>query len=210
MDRSVFHVAQRLLSRCPGESLPAVSLQKLCFYSYSWYAHLTGAPLYPEQMWAMKYGPVVGDLLSAHSGQASVSLDSLEPQFEEWGLSPDRSVDDSYADAVIDAVFSAYSGFGGWELAEMSHLEPTWSNAWGEKGTAKRSFMPAETLLRHYSQSSPLLSGTTSAGTAFEIDIHLPDPLVTFVSGDRVDWLLEQPVRPHSPFMETLRRIGSA
>ena len=45
---SVFDITAALLNRAPGGELPTLKLQKLCFYVYGWYAHLTGNSCSPR------------------------------------------------------------------------------------------------------------------------------------------------------------------
>lgn len=210
MDRSVFHIAHGMIERSPERSLPAVTLQKLCFFSYTWYVHLTGFPLYLEQTWAMQKGPVVGDLLSAHSGLSDVTVDTLEPQFDQWALRSVAKEKDSYIEAVLDGVYEAYSGFTPWELAEISHAEPTWEKAWELRGSSQRSPMPREDLLTHYSAFTPVLTGVTPEGKEFDIKIELPDPVTTFVRSDLLEQAISAPVRPHPSFVEKIRQLGAA
>lgn len=63
---TVFDVAAEFTDRAGGEIEP-VKLQKLCFYAFGCFAHLTGEALIGERFYAMRYGPVVGELLSAHA-----------------------------------------------------------------------------------------------------------------------------------------------
>ena len=57
---SVFQVAREIVQRTDEQEVNSAALQKLCFFSFSWYAHLTGRRLYPEATWATQRGPVVG------------------------------------------------------------------------------------------------------------------------------------------------------
>jgi uncharacterized phage-associated protein len=79
---SVFDVAAALLARHEGSPMSALKLQKLCFYTFGWYAHLTGKPLFRESFYAMQFGPVVGELLSAHAGQKEVTISMIEAQLK--------------------------------------------------------------------------------------------------------------------------------
>ena len=73
--RSVFDVSLDILKVSGQESLPTLTLQKLVFYTYGWYAHLTGSRLFEQSFYAMPKGPVVGELLTAHARRLDVDRD---------------------------------------------------------------------------------------------------------------------------------------
>lgn len=197
---SAFQVAREIVRRTERQEVNSVALQKLCFFSFSWYAHLTGRRLYPEATWAMQRGPVVGELLTAHSGKAEVSVDLLEKSIDIWMLP--REIEDSYVIDVIDSVFDAYyKHFDPWTLEKISHLEPTWKSAW-DRRKGKRAAMPGDALQGYYLTHAPATGGVLEDGTAFDLEIDLPSRLVTVADSDLLDTLLEAPGKAHEPFVE--------
>lgn len=150
---TVFDVASELIERSGG-SIETVKLQKLCFYAFGWYAHLTGEPLFGETFYAMPKGPVVGELLSAHAQQRSVDLEMIEDQRE--AREDEREEQDAYKTAVLDAVWAAYGSESSWDLVELTHQERVWDDAWKSRrpGT-KRGDLPRDAVIDYFLDRYP-------------------------------------------------------
>lgn len=146
MQRSVFDVAARLFRVSGREKISAIKLEKLMYYIYGWYGRLTGEPLFRQQFYAMDYGPVVGTLLSLHTGRKMVSLELIEQgsaTFEDAPLE-----DDFYLDQVIDAVWEYYGAIDQWDLVDMTHREEPWIEAWeGREDCARRADLDSEDII---------------------------------------------------------------
>lgn len=206
-DQSVFHVARELIECSEGKELNSIALQKLCFFSFVWYARLTGRKLYPEQTWAMKHGPVVGDLLSAHSRQAEVSADTIDRAMDEWQLDP--GFEDSYAKDVVDGVYEAYGPLSYWDLRNLSHEEYVWRVAWDQRGTSARARMNSDSMVSYYLGHLPVTSGKFESGRRFTLNLDLPDPQVIFADGDVLDEIESMPAGPCESFVERLLSLSA-
>lgn len=170
---TAFDVASSLLRHASKDSLNTLKLQKLVFYSFGWYGHLTGQKLFNEQFFAMTKGPVVSPLLTAHSSMDMVSADYLE-DYAQRSL----AITDPYAEAVVDAVWLSYGKFSKWDLIEMTHREKPWIKAWTTRpaGT-KRNDLNAEAVLEHFQRK-------TSA--VYEIPRRVDVPVLSFLPDRRV------------------------
>jgi uncharacterized phage-associated protein len=148
---SAFDVAGTVLRRATDETLSPLKLQKLVFYSFGWFGHLTGERLFDEDFYAMKFGPVVSPLLSAHYGMNFINRSELEEK-----QSAHLSVDDPYASEVIDAVWSSYGRFSHSSLVEMTHCERPWSIAWNEKRPHgfQRADLDSDDIVQHFARKS--------------------------------------------------------
>ena len=145
---TVFDVATELIERSGG-SIETVKLQKLCFYAFGWYAHLTGEPLFGETFYAMPKGPVISELLSAHAGRSRVDLGMMTDQREE--REDERDELDPYKRAVLDAVWSYYGEKTKWDLVDMTHEESVWDDAWKSRRTgARRADLPREDVVEYF------------------------------------------------------------
>lgn len=129
--RSVFDVSLDILKVSGQESLPTLTLQKLVFYTYGWYAHLTGSRLFEQSFYAMPMGPVVGELLTAHARRLDVDRDVLEMGREL--LEDEPQPEDPYYIQIIEAVWGYYGQFSRWELVHMTHEEQVWRDAWDSR-----------------------------------------------------------------------------
>lgn len=148
---SVFDVASELLQRSGGQ-METVKLQKLCFYTFGWYAHLTAEPAFGEQFYAMEKGPVVGELLSAHAGQKEVTFVMIATQRSEREEGAEGI--DPYLEAVIDSVWAAYGDMSSWALVDKTHEEAVWKEAWTtRRRTSRRGDLPHEELVDYFFSS---------------------------------------------------------
>lgn len=206
-DQSVFQVARELIVQSDKNELKPIELQKLCFFSFAWFARLTGQKLYPEQTWAMKHGPVVGDLLSAHSKQTSVSASDIDQVLDKWKL--EHSFDSPYVKQIIQSVYEGYSHLSYWELRELSHAEDLWKSAWEQRGSAARARMDSDAMVDYYLSHAPHTSGVLESGKPFSVHLSLPDPLVIVADGDILDEVEERQPRPHSGFVERLQKLAA-
>lgn len=202
---TVFSVADSLIKESGQHSLPSVTLQKLCFYSYAWYAHLTGDELFPEETFAMPKGPVVGELLSAHAGKTYFSEDDLKAQFSVREIELDI---DPFAKQVISSVWKAYGSFSRWDLVEMTHVEPVWKQPWDERSAgSKRAPMPVEFLLDYFSSHTPQRE-IHFEEKIIKISADFPPRLVFSASEESIAALLAVESIEHKPFVSRIRTLS--
>ncbi|KUM34587.1 type II toxin-antitoxin system antitoxin SocA domain-containing protein [Arthrobacter sp. EpRS71] len=175
----VFDVSGSLLSHARNESMSPLKLQKLAFYSFGWYAHLTGEKLFHDRFYAMQYGPVVSPLLTAHSSTNSVSKAELESY---QGCSLD--IADDYAAAVVDAVWAAYGEFNHSQLIEMTHCETPWDLAWNKRrpAGARRSDLSSDEIVDYFQAKTE--ASYAFSGRVFDVPVLalLPSRRETSVS----------------------------
>jgi len=197
MTATVFDVAAELIQRSGGQSMSTVKLQKLCFFAFGWYAHLTGESLFPEPFYAMEHGPVVGELLSAHAGKTVVGLDRLAEQMTERDGSLTQL--DPYAARVVDAVWDFYGHLSKWQLVDKTHTEDVWRQAWeGRPQGSKRGMMAQVDIIRYF----------VARTTRPEEHIELPPSAVSFLSDDDLRQIEEQ-AKPCSTFVDAVRSLAS-
>jgi uncharacterized phage-associated protein len=181
---TVFDVAGSLLQHARKESLSPLKLQKLAFYSFGWYGHLTGDKLFRDQFYAMEYGPVVSPLLSAHSRRQDVTKSELE---DHQGR--ELCVQDDYAAEVVDAIWQSYGAYNPRDLIEMTHCEEPWDIAWNKTRPdwAKRSDLSSDDIVAHFRSkrtSTYIFDGRTVVVPVLAL---LPDRRATCVSDASLD-----------------------
>jgi uncharacterized phage-associated protein len=146
---TVFDVATTLIEQSGNTSMSTVKLQKLCFYTFGWYAHLTGDSLFPETFYAMKKGPVVGELLSAHAKSSKVTASGLGHQFSVRDEEPTPLL--PYPKAVLDAVLDYYGKFDPWQLVDKTHEEQVWVDAWKTRPSdSQRGALPQVDIIAYF------------------------------------------------------------
>lgn len=176
---TAFDVAGSLLSKKPSETLGALKLQKLVFYAFGWYGHLTGEKLFREPFYAMEYGPVVSPLLDAHYGKTMVSKNLLEES-----QSAALFVEDPYVAAIVDAVWASYGSCTPNDLVEMTHCEEPWDTAWNVRRvrTAKRSDLSADEIVRHFVGKRSAVYNFNGRTVSVPVLSLLPDRRATSIS----------------------------
>jgi uncharacterized phage-associated protein len=112
-----------LIDADAGDSLTNLKLQKLVYYAQGLHLAFYDRPLFGEQMEAWKHGPVVPDLYHALKGCGS---DAVAPPV----VVPDLSDDER---ELIGEVWTVFGQFSAWKLAELTHSEPPWKEAWAAR-----------------------------------------------------------------------------
>lgn len=193
---TVFDVATELIERSGG-SIETIKLQKLCFYAFGWYAHLTGEPLFDETFYAMEYGPVVGELLSAHAQRMRMDAEMIQAQRE--AREDEREELDSYKKAVLDAVWAAYGSKDRWKLVDLTHDESVWVDAWKSRrpGT-KRGDLSSDDVIDYFLARYPKESE----------QLDLPPAMISRASATELS-AIESQAQLHRPFVEAVRRFRS-
>ena len=123
-----------------GRKLTQIEIQKLVYFSHGWHLALKDEDLFPEQIEAWTYGPVVRRLYDAFKkfGNAEITEKALE-----WRMSPEGKViycspaiqsesveSDAFARAVIQGVWNKYGLIPPFKLVEITHLEGSpWQQA---------------------------------------------------------------------------------
>lgn len=194
---SVFDVAVELLDRQEGESMDALKLQKLCFYAFGWYAHLTGEALFGETFYAMQYGPVVGELLSAHAGKQTVDLAMMSAQLIARDADDAASELDPYKTAVVDAVWAVYGHKSSGLLIDMTHAEAVWAEAWtARRPGSKRGDLSRDELLGYFLERTP----------GPQEKLELPPAMISRASASELEEI-EAQSQTHQPFVDAVRSL---
>ena len=102
-----------------GDNLSNLKLQKLVYYAQGFHLALYNVPLFDESIQAWTYGPVVPALYHHYKAQGA------------GGICPPEEFDDSKYDKrtreVLNEVFKVYGQYSAWKLADMTHVEPPWT-----------------------------------------------------------------------------------
>ena len=141
---SVFDVAKYILRK--SGPIPAMKLQKLVYYSQVWSLVWDERPLFPEQIEAWVYGPVVRALYQQHRGHWLVSH-----------IKGSLSHLDSVARETIDMVLDYYGHKDATWLSDLSHMEDPWKNARGTLpcDAHSGSEITLEAIYEYYSTLEP-------------------------------------------------------
>ena len=193
---TVFDIARELITR-GGGSLETLKLQKLTFYTFGWYAHLTGEQLFGEKFYAMQRGPVVGELLSAHARQKAADITMIDAQREAREDLPEEL--DAYTSAVLDGVWRAYGHKDSWDLVNLTHQEAVWVDAWAARPEGSgRGDLRSPHIVEYFLTRAP------KPGE----DLDLPPAMVSLVSAEDLE-AVESSARVHVPFVQAARSLPS-
>jgi uncharacterized phage-associated protein len=116
---SVFDVAKYILDK--SGSMPAMKLQKLCYYAQAWALVWDEKPLFKEEIEAWVNGPVVPHLYQAHKGLYEVKANT----FSEGDK---RLLSENECD-TIDKVVCFYGQYNAQQLSSLTHQETPWQDA---------------------------------------------------------------------------------
>ena len=118
---TVFDVATYILSK--KGRMSTMKLQKLCYYAQAWSLVWDDKPLFNEDFYAWKNGPVCPELFFRTQGQFSVDSN------DEDG---DCSKITDQQRATIDSILNFYGDRDAQWLSQLTHLEDPWKNTTGK------------------------------------------------------------------------------
>lgn len=174
--RTVYDVAEDILARYGNTSISTIALQKLVYLTFGWYARISGEKLFGQQFYAMKLGPVVGDLLALHSGTQKVSADELRA-YRRSALRGQS--DDSAYESVVDAVVGYYGAWSPWKLVDLTHSQSPWLDAWGSRQPdSQRTFINSESIIDYFASDARMPEALRDM---------LPEPRVIWADFDLLD-----------------------
>ncbi|QCA04854.1 Panacea domain-containing protein [Pantoea vagans] len=139
MAYSAIAVANAFIERAKEGKIPDLTpmkVQKLLFYTQSWYARLyDGEQLIDDSFARWKFGPVITSLyhdLKAYGYRPvteKISRAVLAPGGKGVSLiTPEVGADDKVANAMIDKIVEVYGRYTGNQLSAMTHAKGTaWS-----------------------------------------------------------------------------------
>jgi uncharacterized phage-associated protein len=109
-------------SKKHGDPVTNLKLQKLLYYAQAWYLALNDEPLFPEDIEAWVYGPVVPEVYQSfkENGAQPIKNDVDPPQLSE-------KLQDH-----LEEVLEVFGGYSSFQLEQMTHQEDPWKNARGD------------------------------------------------------------------------------
>lgn len=125
---SIVDVARFILDK--KGPMPAMKLQKLCYYSQAWGLVWDEKPLFSEDFQAWANGPVAPELFKLHKNKFMVYPDDIAG-------APDALNQDQRE--TVEAVLDTLGDYNGAQLSEMTHRENPWFEARGDTPIGARS-----------------------------------------------------------------------
>jgi uncharacterized phage-associated protein len=135
-------IAKYFIALCnadEGDLLSNLKLQKLLYYGQGFHLAINGKRLFRENVEAWTYGPVVPPVYHEYK---SYDNGVLPPPTD---FNPDEI--DEEARGILNEVFQVYGQYSAWKLANMTHEEPPWRNAF-ERG--KSSEITDASLIEYF------------------------------------------------------------
>ncbi len=110
------------------DPLTNLRLQKLLYYAQAWSLVLRESELFPEEIQAWRWGPVVPAVYNnLPDGQGA---NQLPPAM--FVDAPDLPPEDA---ELVRSVWEAYNQYSALQLSRMTHKETPWVRAWGDRPT---------------------------------------------------------------------------
>lgn len=137
--------------------LTQIEIQKLVYFSHGWHLALKDDILFPEQIEAWTYGPVVRRLYDAFKkfGNSEITEKALD-----WKMSPQKKFtscypgiqsasveNDAFARAVVQGVWNKYGLLPPFKLVEITHLD---GSPWQQARTRGDSYIPNEEIKAYF------------------------------------------------------------
>lgn len=137
MPTSVHDVADYIIVKLDDArvGLNTLKLHKLLYYVQAWRLALKGEPLFSGKFQAWVHGPVSRQIYdrfsSSHGMYDLLRTADATPGFDVLKLDTDVR---SHVDEILDA----YAAFSGPQLEQMTHEEPPWIVARGDRKPSER------------------------------------------------------------------------
>jgi uncharacterized phage-associated protein len=136
-ERKATQVAARFLAAAPGQRLPYLKLVKLMYFADREALLRWGAPITNDRYYSLDHGPVlsrVKDLMvEDHAERSFWSVHISSPSSYVIELLDEAGNDrlSRAEEQLVDEVYARYRHFDRWELREMSHELPEWTDPHG-------------------------------------------------------------------------------
>lgn len=120
------NVAQFFLSKTQediGENITHLKLQKLVYYAQGFYLAIFDTPLFEDRIEAWDHGPVVPSLYSEYKKYEANPLPAVEEELAREPFSKEQI-------QLLEDVYQVYGQFSAWKLRALTHVEPTWIDAY--------------------------------------------------------------------------------
>lgn len=101
-----------------GELISNLKLQKLVYYAQGFHLAMYDTPLFREDIYAWKHGPVIPDLYHEYKEYGSGAIPAPTDL--------DDTIYDEKDIEFLNEVYSVYGQFSAWKLRNMTHEEPPW------------------------------------------------------------------------------------
>ncbi|WP_163552204.1 type II toxin-antitoxin system antitoxin SocA domain-containing protein [Candidatus Frankia alpina] len=158
-------------------------LQKLAYYSQAWHLATYGTALFPDEVQAWTFGPVVPQLYSAHRGAYGVRT---------WVRGDPQRLNDQ-SRRLVDWVLETYGQLTGEELSRMTHAEAPWLRARAGLDDSERSNEPIDPVVMkdYFSRlrMSPAEAVSAAVGNArlegYELSASTAKQLSGIAAGER-------------------------
>jgi uncharacterized phage-associated protein len=106
------------------DPLTNLRLQKLLYYAQAWSLVLRESELFPEEIEAWRWGPVVPAVYNKlPDGQAASQIPAAM-----FADAPDLPPEEA---ELVGSVWEAYNQYSALQLSRMTHEEMPWLRAWG-------------------------------------------------------------------------------
>jgi uncharacterized phage-associated protein len=120
---TAFDVAHWFLAKANSENKPLkhMKLQKLVYFAYGWYYAYCDEPLFGEEIYAWRHGPVVSELYHQykHYKHKPMTEDAKPPDLNKNVV------------AVLDSVWGTYASYTDVHLSEITHRpDSPWTHAY--------------------------------------------------------------------------------
>lgn len=112
-----------------GDFLTNLKLQKLLYYSQSWYLANYGSPLFADDFEAWIHGPVISKVYRSLKKRGFYLATPIRSEFKIDKIKADLDNIDSNLFPFLEEVARVYFPYGAYELELMTHKEAPWIEA---------------------------------------------------------------------------------
>jgi uncharacterized phage-associated protein len=118
---SCFDIAHYFLTLEKKEDEPSITplkLQKLIYYAQGFHVAIFDKPLFNEEIYAWKHGPIVDEIYHHYKKYRDEIIPSPE---DEMSVVFSKEIKN-----LLDAVYQQYGQYSAWKLSHLTHVESPW------------------------------------------------------------------------------------
>lgn len=122
------------------DPMTQMKLHKLLYYAQGTFLAVHGEPLFSDELFHWKHGPVVKEIYYRFKGKTIIGENITDEERKNYSIVES----DTDAEEVLDAVFINYSDYSAAQLRNMTHRESPW------KDTARDDIIPKENIQQYF------------------------------------------------------------
>lgn len=146
---ATFYSKDKEIDEGVSEGISNLKLQKLLYFCQAFALAKQGRPMFKEELYAWKYGPVVKEVYEAYKEHKN------NPLPEPAATANDTALSDTDKE-IVDEMLETFSGYSAIRLMNITHSHKPWKNLEKKVEKGERDIIIPQKAIKKYYE--PILS----------------------------------------------------